>query len=370
MGPASRHPFHRASTFFYANKLIRLASSNKHCVKRVKSNDLDNLLILEKNQKMALRMKDILSEGKCHNVGQLRHKMGLSSSKRLAFLAATYPRVFNIIKDEDSLLWMELRDEVQNLLDAERRYRKDVHEPVLVEALRKLLMMSANWRLSMDKLCQLNHEFGLPDDFRTNLVHKYPQFFRVLDEGSNGTLLELIEWDPSLAVTARERQIKEGLDDSDNLIGEHTDYGFRIGIPNGYTRRKKLRESIDHFQNLPFPSPYDDARGLGQNILELEKRTVALVHEFLSLTLQKRAVANHILLFRKELRLPQQVQALLLQHQGIFYVSLKGDVYTLFLKQAYEGSTLKERSPLIDFNSRFAELCMIRKEDKIGSNVD
>ncbi|KAJ7525456.1 hypothetical protein O6H91_17G051900 [Diphasiastrum complanatum] len=323
---------------------------------------------------MALKLKEVLAKEKAHvmslnDLGKLRKKMGVSRTKRFASFAASYPRVFNINKDKDSVLWMEFTDEVEDLLEEEEQFRKHVHEPWVVGTLQKLLMLSADRRLAIDKVGHLKHELGLPDDFRTNLVHKYPQCFKVLDNGgSNGPLLELADWDPSLAITARERKIKEESCEFDDLIGENTGYGFRIDNPKGYTLRKKQREVMACFQTLPFPSPYEDASGLGQNSLELEKRTVALVHEFLSLTLRKRAVVNHILHFRKEFRLPQRMLALLLRHQGIFYVSLKGDIHTLFLKEAYEGSTLKEKNPLLDFNSRLGELCRIRKVETVGSN--
>lgn len=74
-----------------------------------------------------------------------------------------------------------------------------------VRVVRKLLMMSAKKRIALAKLFHCRGLFGLPDDFRDR-VGEYSDYFRVcVDEGDGRHVLELVEWDPELAVSALER---------------------------------------------------------------------------------------------------------------------------------------------------------------------
>jgi hypothetical protein len=50
------------------------------------------------------------------------------------------------------------------------------------------------------------------------------------------------------------------------------------------------------------------------------------------------------------------MQALLIKHPEVFYVSLKGTCDSGFLQEAYEGSKLKEKDPLALLKERMAEL--------------
>lgn len=94
-------------------------------------------------------------------------------------------------------------------------------------------------------------------------------------------------------------------------------------------------------------SPYADARGLKAGSLEFDKRAVAVMHELLSFTIEKRLVTDHLTHFRWELVMPQKLMRLLLKHCGIFYVSERGKRFSVFLTEAYEGSELIEKCPLV-----------------------
>jgi hypothetical protein len=75
-------------------------------------------------------------------------------------------------------------------------------EKAQMDTVRKLIMMSADKCIAMSKFHHCRHIFGLPDDFRDR-VKEYPQFFRIVEEQGR-RILELVEWDPSLAVIALE----------------------------------------------------------------------------------------------------------------------------------------------------------------------
>ncbi|CAH8382288.1 unnamed protein product [Eruca vesicaria subsp. sativa] len=50
-------------------------------------------------------------------------------------------------------------------------------EPDLVNKLRKLLIMSADFRVPLEKVEFIQSVMGLPLDFKSNLIPKYPDFF-------------------------------------------------------------------------------------------------------------------------------------------------------------------------------------------------
>ncbi|QHN79183.1 protein WHAT'S THIS FACTOR 1 homolog, chloroplastic-like [Arachis hypogaea] len=88
----------------------------------------------------------------------------------------------------------------------------------------------------------------------------------------------------------------------------------------------------------------------------MEKMNVGLVHEVLSLTLWKKALIVKLGHFRREFALPDRLNVLLLKHPGIFYVSNKYQIYTVLLREAYVGSELVEKDPLVVVKEKFGEL--------------
>ena len=77
----------------------------------------------------------------------------------------------------------------------------------------------------------------------------------------------------------------------------------------------------------------------------MEKRAIATIHELLSLTVEKKITLERIAHFRMAKNLPKKLKDFLLQHQGIFYVSTRGNqgkLYTVFLREAYRKGELIE----------------------------
>jgi len=118
----------------------------------------------------------------------------------------------------------------------------------------------------------------------------------------------------------------------------------------------KSWERFREFDEIPYISPYSDPRGLVEGSKEMEKRNVGLVHELLSLTLWKKASIVKLGHFRREFFLPDRLNVLLLKHPGIFYVSNKYKIYTVLLREAYVGSQLVDKDPLVVVKEKFGEL--------------
>ncbi|KAJ0610185.1 putative plant organelle RNA recognition domain-containing protein [Helianthus annuus] len=157
--------------------------------------------------------------------------------------------------------------------------------------------------------------------------------FRVVNYGGrkNSMQIELIKWDQKLAVSKIERKSQE----------QGCNLSFTCSLPS--TSWEKFHE----FDSLPYISPYTDPGHLVIGWKESEKRTIGLLHEFLSLTLWKKASIMKLGHFTREFHLPERLNVLLLKHPGIFYVSNKYQIYTVLLRAGYNGSKLVEKDPLV-----------------------
>lgn len=235
------------------------------------------------------------------------------------------------------------------LLVQEEESVKDMQEAVFVERLAKLLMMSSNHRLNVSKLNELKKNFGFPDDYLIRIVPQHPEIFRVVNYSRRriSMEIELTSWNPDFAVSSVETIArKQGCQPS-----------FPCLLPLSWV---KSWDRFREFNSTPYISPYLDPTGLVDGSKELEKRTVGLVHELLSLTLWKKASIMKLGHFRKEFCLPEKLNILLLKHPGIFYVSNKYQINTVLLREGYKGSELVQKDPLVVVKEKFGELMQER----------
>lgn len=107
---------------------------------------------------------------------------------------------------------------------------------------------------------------------------------------------------------------------------------------------------------MDFPSPYLNARRFDIADPKARKRVVAVLHELLSLTMQKRMTSAQLDAFHSEYFLPSKLLLCLIKHPGIFYITNKGARSTVFLKEAYDGLNLINKCPLLLFNDKFVAL--------------
>ncbi|KAJ4764009.1 Ubiquitin carboxyl-terminal hydrolase family protein [Rhynchospora pubera] len=216
----------------------------------------------------------------------------------------------------------------------------EASEPDMVTRLGKLLSLSRDRRLNVAKLNVLKRSFGFPDDYLFRLVPKRPDLFRVINRyGRHNTMeIELVEWDPQLATSAVE------LSATKNGQEPH----FTCSLPSSWMQSHKRFEEFN--SRSPYISPYVS------NQMDEEKRTVAMVHELLSLTLWKKLSILKLEHFKREFGLPEQLNRLLLHHPCIFYVSNRYKIYTVVLREGYNGSELVEKDPVVVAKERLGEL--------------
>ncbi|KEH36663.1 plant organelle RNA recognition domain protein [Medicago truncatula] len=80
---------------------------------------------------------------------------------------------------------------------------KDSLEPVFVQHLAKLLMLSLNNCFSAIKINEIKNSLGFPDDYLIGIVAKYPDLFRIRNESGrrSSMVVELMKWNPDFAVS-------------------------------------------------------------------------------------------------------------------------------------------------------------------------
>ncbi|KAF8724313.1 hypothetical protein HU200_021342 [Digitaria exilis] len=231
------------------------------------------------------------------------------------------------------------------------------HAPLLASRLAKLLMISSTRALPVTKIAAAKRDFGLPDDFLSSLVPKYPDLFRLVGDpgpdASGNAFLELVTWDDKLAKSVIELKADKEAD----VVGIRPRPNFTVKFPRGFHLKKEMREWVRDWLELPYVSPYADASTLHPASPEAEKRTIGVLHEVLSLTVERRMAVPIIGKFCEEYRLPNAFANAFTRHPGIFYVSLKGGIKTAVLREAYdEKGELVDIDPMLELKERFVAI--------------
>lgn len=343
-------------------------------VKRNKVRTFENLIQSQKPLRRVLMLKNALANHPnrvmlANELGQLLDGSGLMMRRKALYLLGKYPGIFKI---SETLLWdrpfVAFTKEAKELVEEEDKLMK-WYEPHLVEKVAKLLMMAIDRRLQLDHLCQLSQELGLPHDFRTRLVNQYPEIFKVV-QGEDGQYVQLTRWDDSLAVTTREANAEcRPLHDK---MGRLLPSGFPLRLPKGHRLPLKQTQEMNKWQKLSFISPYANPEATSPMSPEHVKRAVAVVHEFLSLTLEKMTSVEKLDLLRKQFKLPSRLHYFLHKHYCIFYVTNKGNQHSVFLKEAYRAidhpkklARLVDKGPQVLWNERFEKLMEVRVSNRI-----
>lgn len=343
----------RGSNESYANSRARLPVIRAGPVKRRKEFSFDSVIQRDKKLKLVLKIRKILMSYPdrvmaLRDLGRFRKSLGLQKRRRFIALLRKFPSVFEIVEEGAYSLRFKLTPEAERLYLEEMKIRNEM-EDLLVIKLRKLLMMSIDKRILLEKIAHLMTDFGLPLEFRDTICQRYPQYFKVVATG-RGPALELTHWDPDLAVSAaelaeeedREREIQER-----DLIIDRKPRFNRVKLPKGLVLSKGEMRRISQFRDIPYISPYCDFSELRAGSQEKEKHACAVVHEILSLTVEKRTLVDHLTHFREEFRFSQQLRGMLVRHPDMFYVSLKGDRDSVFLRDAYRDSQLIEKDKML-----------------------
>lgn len=321
-------------------------------VKRRKELPFDSVIQRDKKLKLVLKIRKILVSQpdrimNLRDLGRYRKELGLTRKRRFIALLKRFPGVFEIIEEGVYSLRFKLSPEAERIYLEELKLRNEMEDSLVIK-LRKLLMMSLQKRILLEKIAHLMTDLGLPPDFRFTICERYPQYFRVVPT-DRGPALELTHWDPELAVSAAEAseaetRLKE-IQERDLIIERPLKFR-RVKLPKGLNLSKGEMRRISQFRDMPYISPYSDFSELRPGTPEKEKHACGVIHEILSLTVEKKTLVDHLTHFREEFKFSQQLRGMLIRHPDMFYVSLKGDRDSVFLREAYRDSQLIEKDKL------------------------
>ncbi|KAL8523408.1 hypothetical protein ACS0TY_013389 [Phlomoides rotata] len=313
----------------------------------------ENILHRDSHYRFLTRTKEYLSKQpqqvlRLDDAGKLYQQLGFPRGRKVLKYILRHPQIFHIYRHADNKMWLGFTDFMDGLLRTEQDIVDEL-EPQRIDVVRKLLMMSVNKSIPLSKIYHNRLLFGIPEDFRDRIA-KYPDYFKVTVEDDGKRILELVNWDSSLAVSALE---KEFLADEDKVKK-----AFRFPIKHG----RKLDLELDDYRNLnllntlPLVSPYSDGSKLDLWTLEAEKYRVGIVHEFLSLTLEKRAYIHNIVDFKEEFSLTKHTYQMLLKQPQTFYLAGTQMNWCVFLKDGYgEDGELIDKDPQVAFNEKLYE---------------
>ncbi|KAG0481433.1 hypothetical protein HPP92_011930 [Vanilla planifolia] len=326
--------------------------------------DLDKVMDLRKKPALLLRLRNIICAQKSRSLllRDLEKEVGFVQKWNFLSLIEKHPSVFKAFGGgaSRSPISVCLSDKAECISSDEGRIRQ-LMEPILVRRLQKLLMMSLDCRIPLEKIELIQPELGLPENFKEGLILRYPDLFSV--KYLNGVeYLNLESWDSTLAVTWREENLKLGLSTvgcskalhrDGNFVGPNA---FKIKFAPVFRPNVHYLEEVHKWQKMEFPSPYLNARRIKPATPQARKRAVAVLHELLSLTMEKRLPSYKLDAFHNEYQLPCKLLLCLVKNHGIFYITNKGERSTVFLKEAYDGYNLIEKCPLLNFQDRFIAL--------------
>ncbi|KAM7250969.1 hypothetical protein ACFE04_022852 [Oxalis oulophora] len=329
---------------------------------------LDRVMDLQKKPALILQLISIIQSQKHQSLllRDLEKQVGFVQKWNFMAVIEKYPTIFYVGGGTGSRTppFVTLSEKAEKIANEESEVRL-LMEPILVKNLRKLLMMSVDCMVTLEKIVFIRAELGLPQNFKESLIPKFPEYFSVKNvNGSDYLCLE--NWDSSLAVTAREEKIsleqvadesgtrkKVRISKDGNFSGP---FAFKMNFPVGFRPNMSYLEQLERWQKMEFPSPYLNARRFDIADPKSRKRVVAVLHELLSLSMEKRMISAKLDAFHSELMLPSKLLLCLIKHHGMFYLTNKGSRSTVFLKEAYDGFNLIEKCPLLMFNDKFVAL--------------
>lgn len=294
-----------------------------------------------------------------------RRQLNLPKPHKISAFLRKSPKLFELYKDDRGILWCGLTKEAEDLVREEEAIIEQ-HSDKAAELVTRMLMMSVDKRLALDKIVHFRRDLGLPMDFRNHWVRRFPDHFRVVQPFKpydESEYLELANWKSSWAMTELERKALGVMQAPDDHIPCPLTLSFPMKFPPDYKQvLSRYKGKIEDFQKREYLSPYADASELKAGTLEFNKRAVAVMHELLSFTVGKRLVTDYLTHFRKEFVMPQKLMRLLLKHFGIFYVSERGKRFHVFINSAYQGSELIEKHPLIVWREKVLSFVGYRKK--------
>ncbi|KAL9816780.1 putative plant organelle RNA recognition domain-containing protein [Arabidopsis thaliana] len=325
---------------------------------------LESLVSRDAHFRFLIRSKEFISKQperilRLDDAGKLYRELGFPRGRKVTKFIPKHPLIFQTYRHSDGKIWLGFTEFMEDLLDEEKGLMESM-ELDRVNCVRKLLMMTKDKRILLSKIHHTRLLFGIPEDFRDR-VAKYPDYFRVVTGGDGNRVLELVNWDTNLAVSELERLFMIDEDKAKRVFKFPVKHGKELELEEKDTRKLNL------LNTFPLVSPYSDGWKLDVWSLEAEKYRVGIVHEFLNLTLEKRASIHHIVEFKDEFSLTRQTYQMLKKQSMSFYLAGTEMNWTVFLKDAYdENGVLVSKDPQVVFKEKLYKYADMQQMEQVG----
>ncbi|KAJ3692720.1 hypothetical protein LUZ60_011815 [Juncus effusus] len=344
---------------------------------RVRDHSFDAITDLHKKLRLAVSLRSLLLPSASASdalpvsrfISLARRSLSLSPAELSRFLLR-HPHVFHVFDHPvQRLLFVRLTPRSLSQFNSETLAVINSLPSTVVRLKKLLLMTTPLLRLRLEHIRLMRYDFGLPDDFEQSVILSNPLIFRLVtkpDSDSTRTkYVELVESgsefpDLRIPVVEKSREREYRLKGTE---AEDCRFAFPIKFPPGFKIGKYFRVSVWKWQRLPYSSPYEDISNHDLRSLEaqkrIEKRAVATIHELLNLTVAKKTTLERIAVFRQAMNLPKKLKEFLLKHQGIFYISTRGNegkLHTVFLREAYFKGELLEGNEIYYVRKKLEEL--------------
>ncbi|KAM0051664.1 putative plant organelle RNA recognition domain-containing protein [Helianthus debilis subsp. tardiflorus] len=331
---------------------------------RTRDLKLDNLMTKLHKLKLILSLHDLMSTRRrgpfvsVQIMSRWSNIVGLNVP--IGGFLRKYRHVFNVFPHPvQRNVCCKLTSKMTLLLQEESNVIKDM-ELDNVKRIKKLLMISVTGFLHIHALRLIKRELGLPDDFRESILAKYDDFELVDLEIVRLVGKDDIDGDLKVAEVEKWRQ-KEY---TEKWLSEfETKYAFPINFPTGFRIKAGFKGKLKDWQRLPYSKPYEKEDGFRSSsrggIERFEKRAVGILHELLSLTVEKMVEIERLVHFKKDFGIPVNFRELILKHPGIFYISTKGCTQMVFLREAYCKDFLVSPNPVYVVRRKMLDLILL-----------
>ena len=339
---------------------------------RVRDHGFDDYMETQKKIRRALKLQELILDhaGATVPVSRLdalaRRHAAFGPFEAGAFLLK-HSHVFHLYEHPvQRVLFVRLTPRAARQLEEESAAISELL-PDSTLRLRKLLLLSKHRRLRLEHVRVARRDLGFPDDFEQSLILANPNFFRLVGgelprekyvEMAEIPEEELRELRVCAAEKTREQVYRLHGGDAEDLR-----FSFNVKFPPGFKIGKYFRIAMWKWQRVPYWSPYEDVSDYDLRSMEaqkrMEKRAVATIHELLSLMVEKKTTLEKIAHFRQAMDLPNKLKEFLLRHQGIFYISTRGNqgkLHTVFLREEYRKGEMVEPNPVHLARMKLADL--------------
>lgn len=341
---------------------VRLkTTSSQYVTSRARDPTFEKLMEKYKNLLKVVAIQDLILSNPKDPVVSLDFLSRLSQKLHLNRGAASflrkYPHIFHTFYDPTKCQpFCKLTDAAIQVSNQESEAIR-ASLPLVVDRLVRLLSMSTSKILPLRAIFKVWRVLGLPDDFEDSVISANSHIFKLCNAPEAGThlikLVGTVSGQRSLIAAVENWRVEECCKNDCSVERTDIRFGFKHGYPPGMRLSKNFKAKVREWQGMAYVGPYDkitEKRKSKAGIMALEKRAVAIVHEFLSLTVEKMVEVEKISHFRKWFGIDFNIRDLFLDHPGIFYLSTKGKTHTVFLREAYEKGCLIH--PNLVYNSR------------------